>query len=235
MDGVGRLRRFETHEGGISVQQPRSQRAPLHGLRRWRFHAHLRHGRAHGLLRRLRTRRRLRPVGRQHGGDASHPLVSINRSQTKRAPRQSGGVVHLREQMLRTRRHPHGVRATKRSRHSQLHRQPHYSEWQRQRRLRQQAYQLPPGKRGYRLRTAPGTSLGEKRQEQQKGRRFPTDDHGRVCRVRTPLRSRFRIQNFRRSQGTVEGAGRTLCRPRHQGDVDLDHGVQSAHPGRLVQ
>ena len=70
VDGVGRLRGGEALQGGLPLEQPRSQRAPLHGLRGDRLHAHLRHGRADGLLRRLRERRRLRHVGLEHGGDA---------------------------------------------------------------------------------------------------------------------------------------------------------------------
>ena len=43
-------------KAGLPLQQHRSQRAPLHGLGRAGLHAHVRHGRADGLLRRHRAR-----------------------------------------------------------------------------------------------------------------------------------------------------------------------------------
>ena len=71
VDGLGGLRRAEAHEGGLPHQQPRPQRAPLHGERGGGLHAHVRHRRADGLLRRHRGRQRVRAVGLEHGGDAS--------------------------------------------------------------------------------------------------------------------------------------------------------------------
>ena len=58
-------------KAGLPLEQHRPQRAPLHGLGRDGVHAHLRHGRAHGVLRRYRGCGRLRAVGLEHGGDAS--------------------------------------------------------------------------------------------------------------------------------------------------------------------
>ena len=74
VDDFGRLCRDQADAGRLSLQQSRPQRAPLHGLGGLRLHAHLRHGRADGLLRRFRARRRLRAVGLEHGGDASDPV-----------------------------------------------------------------------------------------------------------------------------------------------------------------
>jgi hypothetical protein len=79
MDGLGRLCRRQADEGRLPHQQPRPQRAPLHGLGRRRLHAHLRHRRADGLLRRHRARRRLRAVGLEHGRDAPDPVVAHHR------------------------------------------------------------------------------------------------------------------------------------------------------------
>ncbi len=80
VDHLGRLRRREALQGGLPFQQPRSERAPLHGLGRDRLHAHLRHRRADGLLRRHRARRCVRAVGLEHGGDAPNSLVAPHRS-----------------------------------------------------------------------------------------------------------------------------------------------------------
>ena len=55
------------------------ERAPLHGLGGGGLHAHLRHGRADGLLRRHRGRRRLRALGLEHGGDAPDPVDAGHR------------------------------------------------------------------------------------------------------------------------------------------------------------
>ena len=74
VDDLGGLRRLEADAGGLPHQQPRSERPPLHGLGGGHLHPHLRHGRADGLLRRLRARRRLRALGLEHGGDAPDPV-----------------------------------------------------------------------------------------------------------------------------------------------------------------
>ena len=74
VDHVGRLRRHQADARRLPLQQPRSQRPPLHGVGRRRLHPHLRHGRADGMLRRFRGRRRLRALGLEHGGDAPDPV-----------------------------------------------------------------------------------------------------------------------------------------------------------------
>ena len=85
VDGLGRLRGAQADEGGLPLQQPRSQRAPLHGLGRGGLHAHLRRRRADGLLRRHRGRRRLRAVGLEHGRDAPDPVDAGDRPAAERA------------------------------------------------------------------------------------------------------------------------------------------------------
>jgi nitrate reductase NapA len=77
VDHLGRLRRGQADEGRLPLEQHRPQRAPLHGERRGRLHAHLRHGRADGLLRRHRGRRRVRAVGLEHGRDAPDPVGRV--------------------------------------------------------------------------------------------------------------------------------------------------------------
>ncbi len=69
-----RLCRAQMGQGRHALQQPRSQRAPVHGQRGDGLHDAVPERRADGLLRRLRSRRRLRPVGQQHGGDAPGAL-----------------------------------------------------------------------------------------------------------------------------------------------------------------
>ena len=79
VDDLGGLRRHQADARGLPHQQSRPQCPALHGLGRRRLHPHLRHGRADGLLRRFRARRRLRALGLQHGGDAPHPVDPDNR------------------------------------------------------------------------------------------------------------------------------------------------------------
>jgi nitrate reductase NapAB chaperone NapD len=86
VDDLGRLCRRQAVQGRLPHQQPRPQRAPLHGLGRGRLHAHLRHRRADGLLRRHRAGRRLRAVGLEHGRDAPDPVVAHHRPPPDRQP-----------------------------------------------------------------------------------------------------------------------------------------------------
>ena len=104
----------EADEGRLPHQQHRSQCAPLHGLRGGRLHAHLRHRRADGLLRRHRGRRRLRAVGLEHGRDASDPVDPGDRSQAVGAACPRRRALDLRAPLVRPRRHRHGVQAADR-------------------------------------------------------------------------------------------------------------------------
>ena len=79
VDDLGGLRRQQAVQGRLPLQQHRPQRPPLHGLGGVRLHAHLRHGRADGLLRRHRGRRRLRALGLEHGRDAPDPVDAGDR------------------------------------------------------------------------------------------------------------------------------------------------------------
>ena len=74
VDDLRGLCRHEADARRLPLQQPRPERAPLHGLGGGDVHPHLRHGRADGLLRRFRERRRVRALGLEHGRDAPDPL-----------------------------------------------------------------------------------------------------------------------------------------------------------------
>ena len=97
------------------------ERAPLHGVGRGGLHAHLRHRRADGLLRRRRARRRVRAVGLEHGRDASDPVVAPDRPPADEPARQGRGAVDLRAPQLRSRRLPSCVHAADRPGDAQLH------------------------------------------------------------------------------------------------------------------
>ena len=160
MDDLGRLCRQQAVQGRLPVQQPRSERAPLHGVGRDGVHADVRHGRADGLLRRFRGRRRLRAVGLEHGGDAPDPVEPGHRPQAQRAARPSRGALDLRAPLVRARRHRDRVQAAERSRDPQRDRQPHHHDQSRQQGLRQQAHDLQTRPDRHRLRAAAGQSAG---------------------------------------------------------------------------
>ena len=129
VDDLGGLRRHQADARRLPLQQPRSQCAPLHGLGGVRVHAHLRHGRADGLLRRFRAGRRVRAVGLEHGGDASDPVDAADRSPAVSAPHVQGrGAVHVHQPQFRSRRYADRVQARHRSGDPQLHRQPHHHD-----------------------------------------------------------------------------------------------------------
>ncbi len=118
VDDLGRLCGGEADEGGLSLEQHRPERAPLHGERGGRVHAHLRHRRADGLLRRHRARRRLRAVGLEHGGDAPGAVAAHRRAAPRASARARGGALDLRAPQLRPggpRRSPSSRRPTSRS------------------------------------------------------------------------------------------------------------------------
>ena len=142
-------------KAGLPLQQPRPQRAPLHGLRRGRLHAHLRHRRADGLLRRHRAGRRLRAVGLEHGRDAPDPVDPHHRPAPEQPARQGGGALDVRAPQLRPRRHGDHLQAADRPGDPQLHRPLHHHEQEGRYRVRQEERQLQEGRRRHRLRPAP--------------------------------------------------------------------------------
>ena len=115
MDGLRRLRRHQADAGRLPLQQPRSECPPLHGLGGGRLHAHLRHGRADGLLRRFRGGGRVRAVGLEHGRDASDPVDASHRPPIEPLACEGGGALDLHPPQLRPRRHPDRVQAGHRS------------------------------------------------------------------------------------------------------------------------
>ena len=141
MDGLRRLCRHQADAGRLSLQQSRSQCPPLHGLGRGRLHAHLRHGRADGLLRRFRGRGCLRAVGLEHGRDAPDPVDAAHRPPPEPSACEGRGALHLHAPKLRSRRHPDRVQAGHGSGDPELHRQPHHHD--------------RAGQPGFRRRTTP--------------------------------------------------------------------------------
>ena len=235
VDDLGGLRRQQADEGRIPLQQHRPERPPLHGVRGVRVHAHLRHGRADGLLRRHRSRRRLRALGLQHGRDAPDPVDARDRPAAERAAREGRRAVDLRASQLRPGRHADRVQAADRPGDPELHRPPHHRERQRQSRFRRQAHEFPARQHRHRLRASPGAPAGAARQERGRSRRIATDNVRGVREVRRPLHPEIRIGAVRRAGKPASGARRALRRPQGQGHVVLDHGIQPAHARRLVQ
>ncbi len=174
VDDLGRLCGRQAVQGRLPHQQPRSQRAPLHGLGGRRLHAHLRHRRADGLLRRPRARRRVRAVGLEHGGDASDPVVAPDRPAAHPQRLRGARALHLRAPLLRARRQPDDLHAADRSRDPQLHRQLHHPEQRGEPGFRRQARRLRAHRGGHRLRAAARPSAGG-----QGGQRLAQDRQGR--------------------------------------------------------
>ena len=135
------------------------------------LHAHLRHRRADGLLRRHRGRRRLRALGLEHGRDAPDPVDAGDRPAPERAERQGGGAVDLRAPLLRAGRHRAHLHAADRPGDPQLHRPPHHQDQPREPRLRRQAHDLPARQRRHRLRPAARASAAEGGEERRRRRR----------------------------------------------------------------
>ena len=154
MDGVRRLCRHQADAGRLSLQQSRSQCPPLHGVGGGRLHAHLRHGRADGLLRRFRGGGRVRAVGLEHGRDASDPVDASHRPALEPSACEGGGALDLHAPQLRSRRHPDRVQAGDGSGDPELYRQPHHHDRTGQPGLRQEPHHLREGHGRHRLRIA---------------------------------------------------------------------------------
>ena len=154
MDHLGRLRRHQADARRLPLQQSRSQRAPLHGVCGLRVHAHLRHGRADGLLRRFRGRRCVRALGLEHGGDASDPVDAPDRPPAQPSARQGRGAVHVHKPQLRSRRHSDRVQARNGPGDPELHRQSHHLDRPGESGLHQQAHELRERHDRHRLRAA---------------------------------------------------------------------------------
>ena len=182
VDDLGGLRRQQADEGGLPLQQHRPQRAPLHGLGGLRLHAHLRHGRADGLLRRHRGRRRVRALGLEHGRDAPDPVDAGDRPAPVPAAREGRRALDLRAPQLRSGRHPDRVHAADRPGDPQLHRPPHHQDRPRQPGLRRQAHHVPPRQHRHRLRAARRSIRWSRRPRTPRTRRLDGDDASRSSR-----------------------------------------------------
>ena len=102
--------------------------------------------------------------------------------------------------------------------------------------LRRQARQLPPRQRRHRLWPETRASLLEqaaKNNDKAGGSEAEMSFDDYAAFVRSTRR--LRLGDCRACQGEAGGAGRALRRSGHQGHVLLDHGLQPAHPRRLVQ
>ena len=230
MDYFRGLRRLEAHAGGLPHQQPRSERPPLHGLGGRRLHPNLRHGRADGLLRRLRARRRLRALGLEHGGDAPDPMEPGDRPPAVRPARADRDVVDLRAPLDRLVGRADHLQARHRPRDPELHRELHHPDRRGEARLRRQALQHPHGEHRHRLRPAAGArarAAGPARQRRAGVApiRFRSlrEAHGRI-------HGRQGVRALGRAEDDAGEARQALRRPEDQGDVALDDGVQPARP-----
>ncbi len=167
VDHLGRLCGGQVVQGRVPLQQSRPQRAPLHGQRGGRLHAHLRHRRTDGLLRRSGARRRVRAVGCQHGGDAPDPVVAPDRPAPHRKARQAARAVHLHPPLLRTGGRRADLQAADRPGDPELHLQPHHPEQCGESGFRRQACELQARRHRHRLRAAAEPPAGAGGEQQR--------------------------------------------------------------------
>ncbi len=243
MDDLGGLRRVEALQGRLPQQQPRSERAPLHGECGRGLHAQLRHRRTHGLLRRHRAGRRVRALGLEHGRDAPDPVVAARRSAAHRAARQGRRAVDVRASQLRPRRPADRVHAAGGHGDPQFHLPLHDLEGQGQQRVREEERQFHEGRHRHRLRPSAQSSRREgpgeqrlsrrRRQSGRRSRQGGADQLRAVRQVRRRVRRRKDVEDLRRGGPRPRGARRNLRRPEAQGGVVLDHGLQPAHARHL--
>ncbi len=233
VDHLGGLRRREALQGRLPHQQPRPQRAPLHGLRGDRLHAHVRHGRADGLLRRHRARRCVRPVGLEHGRDAPGAVVAHHRPPAHASERQGGGALDLPAPRPRARRSLHDVHAADRPRDHELHREPHHQDRPGQQGLHVEARELRARRGRHRLRPAPGGPARAEGEELEDPGHHDADELRRVREVRVRVHRGEGVEALRRPGAQPGRAGGALRRPEDQGDVALDDGLQPAHARHL--
>ncbi len=210
-------------QGRLPLQQHRPQRAPLHGLGGGRLHAHLRHRRADGLLRRHRSTPMPSCCGARTWPRCTR---SCGRGVTDRrltaAARQGRGAVDLRAPQLRPGRH----RASSSSRRP-IWRSSTTSPTTSSRpagSTRTSSTSTRNFKRGadrHRLRPAPRASAARRRP-----RTPPSAGDCQPIELRgvREVRRRLHAGEGRRScpacrANRLRGAGRALCRPEDQGHV----------------
>ncbi len=94
VDDRGRLHRVQAVQGWTRHQQPGYQCPALRGQRECGAAEHLRRRRRDWLLRRHRSRRHLRALGHQPGGDRPGPLLPDAGSQTRQSGRADRCPLH---------------------------------------------------------------------------------------------------------------------------------------------
>ncbi len=166
----GGLRRGEADEGGLPLEQHRSQRAAVHGQRRGRVLPDLRGRRAGQQLRRHRAGRRDDPLGRQHGRGASGALVADHRPQAHREGHQDRQHHDLREPVVGPRRPRDRDEAQRRPRDPELHRTRDHRAQRGQPRVRRPALRVRDRSGRHRLRDAADGQVRVRRREGRAGR-----------------------------------------------------------------
>ena len=201
-----------------------------------RLHAHLRHRRADGLLRRHRGRRRVRAVGLEHGRDAPDPVDAGDRSPALRAACAGRRALDLRAPLVRSRRHRHGVQAADRPLSSSTPSPTTSSRPAASTRTSSPSIRCSSAARPTSA-TACARSIRCSRRRPARAKANDATDMTlrRVREVRVRLHAGEGGRDVRRAAEPARGAGRALRRSQDQGHQLLDHGLQPAHPRRLVQ
>ena len=236
MDDLGRLRGRQAVQGRLPHQQHRSQCAPLHGVGRRRLHAHLRHRRADGLLRRHRGGRRVRAVGLEHGGDAPAPVDAGHRPAAL-ARRMSASPCSRPSSTARSISPTSASCSSRRPTSSILNAiANHIIKTGRVNKdfvARHTVFKRGQTDIGYGLR--PEHPL----QKKATGAAKANDSTDMTFEEYAKFVSDYTMEKAAEMSGVPaephRGAGRALCRPEDQGRQLLDHGLQPAHPRRLVQ
>ena len=191
VDGLGRLRRVEADEGGLSQSNNLDPNA--------------RHCMASAVQGFMRTFGMDEPMGCYDDIEQAdafvlwgsnmaemHPILwtRVTDRRLERAEDQGGGAVGVRAPHLRARRHPDHLHAADRPRDPQLHRELHHPQQQGESRLRQQAHHVQARQRRHRLRPAAGAPAAEEGEERRRRGRRQADQLRRVREVRVALRRR---------------------------------------------
>ena len=167
-----------------------------------------------------------------------HPILwtRVDRPPALRAACARRRAVDLRAPLVRPRRHRHGVQAADRPLHPQRHRQPHHQDRPGQQGFRRQAHACSSAARPT---SATGCAPNIRCRRRRPGAAKAGDATDMSFDEYAKFVSDYTLEKAAEMSGVpVEpprGAGRALCRPEDQGRQLLDHGLQPAHPRRLVQ